>query len=516
MAKKLQHLDVEAYSLGTLGRLNLCRKEWRKAQALTEQAIFLLEKPELRYQWEWQLGRILREQGQIKQAIIAYQQAVFSMNRVRRDLVVANRDFKLDLQAQVEGLYRELVDLQFRQLSKSNLQQGIIIPNTVLTNLDQLRIAELQNYLLDDCGFPELTPSTTTLSSETAIIRTVIFENRMAITLTLRDKHRKLLSKLFWVNQSASQINNLVNQFRIYLERRSDLSQKYLSQSQILYDWIIRPIYSDLTSNNIENLIFIHDGLLRSIPMAALHDGQFFLIENYAIGNSTYGLQSNPITHNNREYSVAAFGLTKTSTISQYSQLLNLNSLPGVENELNGIQTNISNSQINLNQKFSMQNLRDTLQNFSPSIVHLATHARFGIDPRDTFLVTGQKQLSEPRFNETINLPTLFELLQNLPSKLTLLFITGCETAVGNERDILGISGIALQAGVDTVIASLWQLDDLATGEITPTFYKFLNEGYSKAEALQLAQKSWLKSHRGTRRIHPGFWAPLILVGDWQ
>jgi CHAT domain-containing protein len=110
----------------------------------------------------------------------------------------------------------------------------------------------------------------------------------------------------------------------------------------------------------------------------------------------------------------------------------------------------------------------------------------------------------------------LYQLLRSLQQPINLLALTGCETAVGNERDALGITGAALQAGVDTVMASLWQIDDQATGMIVPAFYQNLGQGQSKAKALQQAQINWLKVQKEGRQRHPGYWAPLILVGNWQ
>ena len=65
-------------------------------------------------------------------------------------------------------------------------------------------------------------------------------------------------------------------QFRRKLEKRT--TREYLPHAQQLYDWLIRPLEPDLTSVTIDTLVFVPDGPLRTIPMAALHDGQQFLI----------------------------------------------------------------------------------------------------------------------------------------------------------------------------------------------------------------------------------------------
>lgn len=57
----------------------------------------------------------------------------------------------------------------------------------------------------------------------------------------------------------------------------------YLAPAQQLYQWFIAPLEKDLQLQKINNLVFIVDTGLRSVPMAALHDGTGFLVERYSI-----------------------------------------------------------------------------------------------------------------------------------------------------------------------------------------------------------------------------------------
>src|SRR6202012_4871123 len=57
-----------------------------------------------------------------------------------------------------------------------------------------------------------------------------------------------------------------------------------LKNARKLYDWIIRPMVPALRARKIDTLIFVPDGALRTIPMAALNDGKEFLIAHYAVG----------------------------------------------------------------------------------------------------------------------------------------------------------------------------------------------------------------------------------------
>ena len=87
--------------------------------------------------------------------------------------------------------------------------------------------------------------------------------------------------------------------------------RQFYSSAQKLYDWLIRPILKDLRDNNITTIIFVPDGSLRNIPLAALYDGKQYLIEQYRIA-LTPGLQLlAPRSLEQIELKTLAVGLTK-------------------------------------------------------------------------------------------------------------------------------------------------------------------------------------------------------------
>jgi CHAT domain-containing protein len=77
----------------------------------------------------------------------------------------------------------------------------------------------------------------------------------------------------------------LAQQFRNEIsDPRKTRATTYLGTSRQLYQWLIAPIAADLETRGIDNLVFLMDTGLRSLPIAALHSGQGFLIEKYSIG----------------------------------------------------------------------------------------------------------------------------------------------------------------------------------------------------------------------------------------
>ena len=89
---------------------------------------------------------------------------------------------------------------------------------------------------------------------------------------------------------------------------------------------------------------------------------------------------------------------------------------------------------------------------------------------------------------------------------IELLILSACQTATGNEQEVMGIAGTTVQAGASSAIASLWDLDDEASVPFIKEFYQNLGKpNISRAEALRLAQQALLKNQKYD---HPRYWAP--------
>jgi CHAT domain-containing protein len=396
----------------------------------------------------------------------------------------------------VEPVYRELTELQLRSTASDKTTVS------ALETIDGLRLAELQNYLGEDCT---LTVKPVALAqAKTAVFSTIILKEHIAVILTLPNSR----SIVRWLPASSQTVRATVNDLRLKLENRADLANSYQAPAQQVYDWLIRPFVLDLQTAQIETLVFIQDGILRSIPMGALYDGKQFLVEQYAISSTLSLALIDPTELEQQSLKVLGFGLTKASSVpvSIFFEPLSF-----VKTELDRITQILPGSKKFINEAFTIDRLQQELTQNAFPIVHLATHGKFGIDSRDTFLVTGQQTQN---YNEKLTMNRLYQILQSVDKPLELLILTACETAVGSDRDALGIAGISLQAGAKSAIASLWQVDDQATAELISQVYQNLSQGMGRAKALQTAQKSWLKTHSDTRQ-HPGYWAALTLVGNW-
>ncbi len=320
--------------------------------------------------------------------------------------------------------------------------------------------------------------------------------------------------------------------------------QTMQEQSEELYDWLIRPLEEELTKNNIKHLIFAHDRYTRYIPMAALHDGNNYLIENYAVSTvlSASLTQIDDALPPADQASVLGVGLSEpvaaSETIPQpFSALENVPlELDGIIKEETNDDSGFYPGQIFLNDTFNEKLLSTKVDEHQ--VLHIATHGKFEFgQPDKSFILLGN--------GDPLYIPKIDTLLPDQLKDVHLVVLSACETAYGEEgsdgTEIAGISSYFLKDNrADAVMASLWVVDDASTSLLMQRFYEFLATGdLTKAEALQQAQLSLLynqdvatrldavqrasievTTHEGlpvianTSTAHPYHWAPFILIGN--
>ncbi|OZH55187.1 hypothetical protein AFK68_06185, partial [Hydrocoleum sp. CS-953] len=261
---------------------------------------------------------------------------------------------------------------------------------------------------------------------------------------------------------------------------------KYLSASQKLYKLLISPLEPELEKREIDTLMFSLDPAMRSIPFAALHDGEKFLIEKYSMGLIPSINMTDTSYKNIKDLSVLAMGASDF-------QDPNIVSLPAVPLELKMIRQNWR-GKIFFDESFTFENLQKQRIKQGARIVHLATHGSFQPSaPNESFI-----QL----WNEQLKFEQLRKLAKN-GEPIELLVLSACETAFGNLDAELGFAGLAVQAGVKSVLASLWQVDDGGTLGLMREFYRQLSSQDTtvKAEALRQAQIAMIN---GDLRLEAG------------
>ena len=295
-----------------------------------------------------------------------------------------------------------------------------------------------------------------------------------------------------------------------------------------LYDWLIAPIAADLAAANAQTILYAPDGPLRYIPLAALNDGEQWLVERFRINNLTALSLTEFTTPPPRQLRLLAGAFTQ----GQYEVVagnrgVSLAGLPYAEVELQTIAATVPNTTKRLNQDFD----RDFIYEMEDyNVIHLATHAQFvSGSPQESFILLGN--------GESI---TLKEVENWSLNNVDLVVLSACETGVGdtlgNGSEILGFGYQMQRAGARAAIASLWSVDDSSTQQLMTTFYQALQQpNTTKAAALQQAQQAMISGQFSSQapgqrglgivadrpaaaargnRSHPYYWAAFFLIGN--
>ncbi len=302
-------------------------------------------------------------------------------------------------------------------------------------------------------------------------------------------------------------------------------SEDYLPPSQQLYQWMIAPMEADLESQEIQNLVFLVDPGLRSLPFAALQDGKKFLIEKYSVGLMPSLTLTNTRYVDIKPLKVLALG------VSEFSGFSELKDLPAVPVELASVLGTWKSGEELLNNRATLTNLKALRSRESFRIIHLATHADFKTGP------AGESYIQ--LWNDRLRLDQIRQLGWNDPP-VELLVLSACRTALGDEQAELGFAGLALQTGVKSAIASLWYVSDAGTAAMMTELYEYLKTAPIKAEALRQVQadmasgKIFIKDGKlqGLKNVntlnlppesinlpdqplsHPYYWAAFTMLGS--
>ncbi len=497
-AKSLGDRRAEAYALGYLGGIYAQTQQWTEARKLSEQALLIaqaLNSPEIAYQWQWQLGRILKAQGQTESASQFYQAAFTSLQSIRGDLIATRPDLQFSFRDSVEPVYREWVDLLLQKSPDPPTQAELKQAREVI---EALQLAELDNFFRTACLEGQSVAIDTINQTGTAVIYPIILPDRLEILLSLPGEPLRQYTTLV----SQQQLEDTVEQWRQNLEKPFTTPEGKLLGQQV-YDWLMRPIAAELageeSDSGVKTLVFVLDGVLRNVPMAALYDNGQYLIDRYSIA-LTPGLRLlNPQPLQPEKLSVLAAGLTE--------ERHGFAALSNVSTELQEIQAEFS-SRILLDRAFTSTTLQEQIAALPFPVVHLATHGQFSSNADETFVLAWDKPIAVTELSALLR-----QREQAREEAIELLVLSACETAAGDKRAALGLAGVAVQAGARSTLASLWSLDDESGAQFIGQFYQALSSrNLSKAEALRQAQLSLL---RDPNFRHPRYWAPYVLVGNW-
>jgi CHAT domain-containing protein len=309
----------------------------------------------------------------------------------------------------------------------------------------------------------------------------------VAMVVTQEDLRLTELGSIAEVTDSIRMLEFQLSRLRVKGLESTDVEQFLLetvrSRLQELYRQLVAPIAKWLRGSHV---VIVPHAVLHCLPFHALADGDSYVIDRFTVSYApSAGI-----------YSVCQ---QRNSSSSGPALLMGVDS-PGanrIRQEIRAVAATLKDPDIRLGREATSKVLREVGP--TSRLIHIATH---GIFRRDNPL------FSSVRLADSYL--TMYDLYQlNLP--VGLLTLSGCGTGLGVVAagdELLGLMRGVLLAGAQSLLATLWNVDDRSTARFMSLFYEHLQSHTDPAAALQHAMRELRR-----RQPHPFYWAPFVLVG---
>jgi CHAT domain-containing protein len=488
-------LRLESYALGYLGEIHEAEGRAEDALELTHRALLAAQHadaPDAIYRWQWQRGRIQRAAGRSGPALADFRAAVAALARIRRETAVEDVAENLSFRRQVEPIYFGLVDLLLSAASDADAEREALLAEA-RRSLESLKAAELRDYFADPCLDAQRRAAPEEIAGA-VVVYPVVLPDRLELIVSVAGRLEH-----YAVAVDRERFVAEIRAFRQKLEKRT--SRQYLRHSWKLYDWMIRPLEPLLAAADVDTIVFVPGGALRTIPLGALHDRETnqFLIEKYPVAITPGLTLTEPRPIDRGRVQVLAAGITES--VQGYPPL------EAVGLEIAAVAGAFPGRQL-VDAEFLTERFESAVAARPFGIVHIASHGEISADSSESFLLTWDGRYS---MDQLANLVGTMRFRDDQP--LELLALSACQTAAGDDRAALGLAGVALRSGARSALATLWSVDDRASAALVTEFYAQLgNPEVSRARALQRAQLKLIHLHHYR---HPGYWSPFLLISSW-
>ena len=539
---------------GELAQLYEDDQRYGEALKINQTALTSLlnqDAPELTLALQWRQGRLHNYLNRVPEALAAYQRAIDQIETIRHDIPVIYRNGESSFRTTLAPLYQQMTGLLLAQAKQHNDSGKAPLLRRARSVAELVKQAELEDFLGGRCAVhPVRKALLEAVEPRTAIIYPIMLPDRLELLVSIGDQIHQF--------SSAVDIKSLRRAVYQYVGALRSAHPDEKSYATPIYRWLIQPLQALLQAQNVQTLVIVPDSFLRLVPFAALYDGKHYLVEDYAVSTSpgisiiepsgikpledkalivglsepgnvihhlpeslTYGIQGSLVRGSKPSGQPKSRGLdiapgteqnleianTVHSPAQQFDENIKTAlSLPGVVTEIAHISPMVSGTVL-LNQDFTVDRFQYELMKKPYALVHIASHLISGSNSASSYLMA---------YDNIINFDQLEILLKrgkfaNHP--IEMLTLSACQTAEGDDRAPLGLSGLALKAKVRSALGTLWPVNDEAAPLLMAAFYHALSEkGTSKTEALRQAQQDLLKM---PEYKHPFYWAPYILVGNW-
>lgn len=296
----------------------------------------------------------------------------------------------------------------------------------------------------------------------------------------------------FFEIPEVSHLKHLIKQYQQFLSKPFSTQSEvdsFINIANQLYRKLIPEKIAKLISN--QHLIIIPDGHLQNVPFEALlatPNPEDYLIKHHMV---SYAYSMSFLKHNatlNRSTNDIFTGFAPISFTDT-----ELSDLPSSNEELNTI-TTYMDGQVFKGDSATSAHFKK--YSATSKILHLATHSNAN---RHSWIAFADAKISADE-------------LALIPTNADLVVLSSCDSSLGqfyNGEGVYGLVRSFFYAGANSVLSSLWKVNDKATSELMSNFYHSLSVGSSKVEALHFAKLSYLKSHQ-LSEASPYYWASTL------
>jgi CHAT domain-containing protein/Tfp pilus assembly protein PilF len=313
-----------------------------------------------------------------------------------------------------------------------------------------------------------------------------------------------------------------------------------------LDELVMRPLRRLL--GETKTVLISPDGPLNLVPFAALVDERGrYLVEDYTFGYLTSGRdllrfetraqsRQQPVVFADPSYDLvpttpaapAAADGERGGLRSADLRQMTWSPLPGVAEEVEDLRAVLPDAKVLTQAEATEYALKQVR---APRILHVATHGFFLDDRQQDAPGAAAGTIENPLLRSGLALAgankrqggggedgvlTALEAAGLDLWGTRLVVLSACETGVGTVRNGEGVYGLRrslVLAGAESELMSLWRVNDRATRELMTEYYKRLQAGEGRTEALRNVQL-WMLRRKG--REHPHFWASFVPIGDWR
>ncbi|MFH4968070.1 CHAT domain-containing protein [Gaetbulibacter sp. M240] len=315
------------------------------------------------------------------------------------------------------------------------------------------------------------------------------------------NKNKEVFTKTTFSSEERKLVSSFYNQISKVSLQKSDQLNEF---GRALYNTLLSEI---LIRFEEKSLIIIPDGLLHYVPFEVLTDstGDYLLFEKKISYNSSIS----SLTHLKAKKTGAKSKLIAFAPDFKWNEKGSFIQSPLLHNklEVEGISRFFETNSF-MDQEATLTNFKSNASMYN--IIHLATHASANDEfPDYSYLAFSASDTKD----HTLYIKDLY----NTQINADLVTLSACQTGIGKLRNGEGMISLSkgfYYAGAKSLVKSLWKINDKSTSLLMEAFYRELNNGKSKDEALRLAKINYLKTVDDDLLKHPYYWAAFIVSGD--